>query len=345
MTLPSSFPDPSFLGRGTAPSLRWGVVGAGHIAQEWVPAVQRHTEQRVVAVAARTAGRAEQFAARFGIETAVESAQQLLDLPQVDAVYVATPDSEHVPIGLMAVAAGKHVLVEKPVAPSAAQAQELFTAAARAGVLAMEAMWTRYLPQFDVIRRLVADGVLGELELVVASACRALVPARVADDGAFDASAVAGMGVYPIALASDLLGTPTVVRALGRTTPAGGDLTASVLLGHAGGAQASITTSIATRAPVTATISGTRARVDLEEFFFNPTSFTLTTPEKIGTSMRWQEPTGMALYDGLAWQVLALAQFAGEGRVESPLHTHAETVAILRTIESARAQLTPPAPR
>lgn len=74
--------------------------------------------------------------------------------------------------------------------------------------------------------------------------------------------------------------------------------------------------------------------MDLEEFLFNPTSFTLTTPEKTGTSMRWAEPTGMTLYDGLAWQALALARFASERRTESPLHTHAET------IDEARRQLT-----
>jgi predicted dehydrogenase len=318
------------------------VVGAGHIAREWVPAVQRFTDQRVVAVAARSAGRAQEFADRFGIGTAVTSAEELVDLPDLDAVYIATPDVDHVPIGLAAVAAGKHVLVEKPIAPSVAQAQALLDAGTAAGVLVMEGMWTRYLPQFDVIRRLVADGVLGDLDLVIASACRALVPATVAQERMADASAIAGMGVYPIALACDLLGTPTTVRALGVPTPEGGDLTASVLLGHPGGAQASLTTSIVSRAPVTATISGTRARVDLDEFFFNPTSFTLTTPEKIGTSLRWEEPTGMRLYDGLAWQVLALAQYAGEGRTESPLHTHAETLAILRTIERARAALLAP---
>lgn len=339
MTLPTAFPEPAYLGRDTAPTLRWGVVGAGHIAQEFVPAVQRFTHQRVVAVAARTPGRAAEFAARFGVEAAVESAQALVERADVDAVYIATPDVDHVPLGLAAVAAGKHVLIEKPIAPSAAEARVLFDAAAAAGVVAMEAMWTRYLPQFDVIRTLVRDGVLGDLELVVASACRALVPAGVAHERMGGMSAVAGMGVYPIALASDLLGTPTTVRALGVPTAQGGDLTATIALGHADGAQAALTTSVATRAPVTATISGTRARVDLDEFFFNPTSFTLTTPEKIGTSLRWAEPTGMTLYDGLAWEALALAQFAGEGRTESPLHTHAETLAILGTIEAARASL------
>lgn len=340
MSLPSTLPEPSYRGRDTAPSLRWGVIGVGHIAQEFVPAVQRFTAQRVVAVAARSASRAEQFAARFGIATPVGSAAELVDLPDVDAVYIAAPDVEHVPLALLAIAAGKHVLVEKPIAPSAAEAQTLFDAATAAGVVAMEAMWTRYLPQFDVIRTLVRDGVLGDLELVIASACRALLPAAAAHRSTGDASAIAGMGVYPIALASDFLGTATTVRALGVPTPVGGDLTATIALGYADGAQAALTTSVVTRAPVTATISGTRARVDLDEFFFNPTSFTLTTPEKTGQSLRWEEPTGMTLYDGLAWEALALAQFAGEGRTESPLHSHTETLAILRTIESARAALT-----
>ncbi len=341
MTLPSSFPTPTTLDRDSAPSLRWGVIGVGHIAKEFVPAVQRFTNQRIVAVAARSLGRAEEFAGRFGIATAVGSAAELVELDQVDAVYIATPDHEHVPLGLSAIAAGKHVPIEKPIAPSAAEARLLTEAGTAAGVLVMEAMWARYLPQFDVIRRLVADGVLGDLELVVASACRALVPpAGYRESDAWTSSAVAGMGVYPIALASDFLGTPSGVLAQGVATAGGGDVTATVALAHPDGAHAAITTSVATRAPATATISGTLARVDLDEFFFNPTSFTLTTPEKIGASLRWQEPTGMTLYDGLAWQALALARFATEGRTESPLHPHAETIAILETIDEARRQIT-----
>lgn len=90
------------------------------------------------------------------------------------------------------------------------------------------------------------DGVLGDLELVIASACRALVPPSVRNGQS--ASAITGMGGYPIALNSDLLGTPTEVLAQGTPTAAGGDLTASVALAHATGAHAAITTSVVTRA-------------------------------------------------------------------------------------------------
>lgn len=328
------------LDQTTAPALRWGVIGAGHIATQFVPAIQRFTSQQVIAVAARTPHRAASFAARFGVPTSTTTAQELVELSDVDAVYIAAPDDQHVPLGLAAVAAGKHVLVEKPIAPSAEQAAALTRAGEAAGVLVMEAMWARYLPQYDVIHQLVRDGVLGDLGLVVATACRALVPPdlRTAGDRP-PISAISGMGVYPLALSSDFLGTPSEVLAQGIGMPTGGDLSAVVALAHPNGAQAAITTSVITRAPLTATISGTLARVDLEESFFNPTSFTLTTPEKVGVSMRWQEPTGMASYDGLSWQATALASYAAEGRVESPLHTHAETLAILQTIDEARSQL------
>lgn len=335
--LPEAFPEPRLFERASAPSLRWGILAPGHIAAEFVPSVQRFTDQRVVAVGSRSSDRAAAFARRFGVPSACGTYEQLLGIQDVDAVYIAAPTPQHLPLGLMAIAAGKHVLIEKPLASTAAEALELVAAATAAGVMLMEAMWTRYLPQSDVIRQLVADGVLGELRILLADHGRALVGEN--DDVDESMSAVAGMGIYPIALSSELLGPPVEILAQGLVASNGVDLSATLALAHEHGAHSALNTSVITRTPITASIAGTRARIDVGEHFFTPTSFTLTTPEKLGRRMHWADPTGMSFYDGLSWEATALARFAGEGRVESPLHTHAETVSILQTIEEARRQL------
>ncbi len=112
--------------------------------------------------------RARAFAEAHGIKRWHESHEALVADPQIDIVYVASPHSEHKRLALLAIAAGKHILVEKPVALTAAEAREIRDAARSAGVFAMEAMWTRYLPQTDVMMQLMDDGTLGQLELVLA---------------------------------------------------------------------------------------------------------------------------------------------------------------------------------
>ena len=337
MTLPSTFPRPRILDQTSAPSLRWGILGPGHIASAWVQAVKRFTNQRVVAVGSRSLDRASAFASRFEIPVACGSYEELLARPDVDAVYVAVPSTQHLAYGLMAIAAGKHVLIEKPLAPTAADAQTLTSAARAAGVFLMEGMWTRYLPQADVIRQLVSDGVLGELQVFLADHGRALVTDPLHVDAGI--SALDGMGIYPIALSSELLGPPVDILAQGLLAPSGADLYATVAFSHEGGAHSAISTSIVTRTPIAATIAGSAARIDIHPPAFTPTSFTLSTPEKISRNLEWAEPTGMTFYDGLSWEATALAGFAADGQIESPLHTHAETVSILETIDEARRQL------
>ena len=210
--LPTSLPSPELFlpGRGE-PALRWGVVGTGWIAGFFVAAIAAHTAQRVVAVTSRSHERAREFAARHGIEQAHASTEGLLDDASVDVVYVAAPQSEHLEIGLQAIAAGKHVLMEKPLATSAGDAQRLVDAATAAGVFLMEAMWSRYQPQALVIRELIRDGVLGDVRSVIADHGQAIA----ADPGhrlllpGTGGGALLDLGIYPIQLDSMVLGAPT----------------------------------------------------------------------------------------------------------------------------------------
>ena len=122
-------PDPA-----DAPPLRWGVVAPGGIAATMVEALHRFTRQRVVAVGSRSAERGRAFANRFGIGRAHDSYEALAADPEVDAVYVASPHSHHREHALLAIAAGKHVLVEKAFTRNAAEAREVVGAARSAGI-------------------------------------------------------------------------------------------------------------------------------------------------------------------------------------------------------------------
>jgi predicted dehydrogenase len=138
-TATASLPLARTLDPRSAPRLRWGVLGTGWIADRFVASIQRHSSQTILAVGSRSVESAAGFAARFGIEHGYGSYEDLVSDPNVDVVYVATPHNAHLPHALLSLRAGKHTLVEKPLALNAAQGQQIAAEAARRGLFCMEA--------------------------------------------------------------------------------------------------------------------------------------------------------------------------------------------------------------
>jgi predicted dehydrogenase len=337
-----TLPQPRTIDPATVPALRWGVVGAGRIVGAFVGAAQRRSTQQIRAISARDPQRTAAVAADLGIPDVHPTLDALLADPEIDAVYVGTPHTSHAEIALAALAAGKHVLVEKPLATTAADAQRVADAARAAGLLAMEAMWTRYLPQSDIVRRLLADGAVGEVHTVIADFgfVAGYDPAGRLWDPALGGGALLDAGVYPVSFASSVLGPITRVEAVGTLAPTGVDARASQRLGTAGGAVGQVATSIVSSLPVRATVVGALGRIDLHAPFFAPSGVTLTLGAIGGeTSATWQDERFDDHYDALSDEATAFASYVGEGRVESPVHTLDETVAVLAVIEAARARL------
>ena len=319
-----------------APPLRWGVLAPGRIAAAFVTAVSRYTRQQVVAVGSRSPERASAFAAEHGIDRAVGSYQELVEDPAVDVVYVASPHSEHAAQAGLAIAAGKHVLVEKAFTRDAAQARELVAAARDAGVLAVEAMWTRFLPQTDVLARLLADGVLGEVTTVLADHGQHFTfdPRSRLFAPELAGGALLDLGVYPISFASFVLGAPDSVVATGSRTDTGVDAQVSMAL-TAGRAQACLNTTLLAGTPTTASVSGTAGSVEFTGPFYAPASMILTTAD--GRAVR--EPDPVAGHLGLCFEAAHVAQLIADGATESPLLPLAETVRIMETLDEIRCQI------
>src|SRR5664279_3916627 len=145
--------------------IRWGFLGAGGIAATMAGDLH-HGNNVLHAVAARDADRAAAFAARFGASRSHGSYRAVIEDPEVDIVYVATTHPFHREQALMAIAAGKPVLVEKPLALNATQAREVLTAAGDKKVFAMEAVWMRANPLILKAQEMVARGVIGEVVAV-----------------------------------------------------------------------------------------------------------------------------------------------------------------------------------
>ncbi|MGD0198213.1 MAG: Gfo/Idh/MocA family oxidoreductase [Solirubrobacteraceae bacterium] len=318
----------------TREPLRWGVIGTGAIADQFTEDLALTDSGSVVAVGSRTRDGAERFGERHAIANRHASYEDLVGDPQVDVVYVATPHPWHRDNALAALAAGKPVLVEKPFTMNAAEAREVVAGARERDLFVMEAMWTRFLPHIREVRRLLAEGALGEVVSVIADHDVWVAPN--AEHRIFapelGGGALLDLGIYPVSFASMVLGRPA--RVVSVVTPAftGVDGQTSMIFSYENGAQAILTTSALALGPVTAAIVGTQARIEIDRPFYRPSAFTLYPRE--GDPVRFAPPHEG---NGLRHQADEVARCLREGLRESPDMPLDETVSIMETVDAVLA--------
>ena len=315
---------------------RWGIIGAGGIATKFCEDLDLLPDHVVVAVGTRTPGTADEFARRFGVAHVHPSYADLVADPDVDAVYVATPHPMHLDAAMLAIEAGKAVLVEKPFTMDAAEARSLVAAARERGTFLMEAMWTRFLPHMAAVRDVLASGRLGDIVLVTAEhgqwfekdpAFRLFAPE-------LGGGALLDLGIYPVSFASMVLGTPTRVTAVSDPAFTGVDAQTSVILRDDAGRHAVLTTTLSAATTNGAAINGTEARIEIDPTFYRPTSFSIVSRD--GERERVEIPVEG---NGLRFQAAEVGRCLSEGLTESPLLPLDETVSILGTMDEIRAQI------
>jgi predicted dehydrogenase len=314
-------------------TIRWGIIGLGAMADTFANELGAlRGEATIQAVASSSLDRATAFAEAHAAVAAYDSVDRLVADNEVDVVYVATRHDGHGAAALAAIEAGRSVLVEKPFSPTAAETRTVLDRAAARGVLAMEAMWTLCLPVYDHVRGWLRDGRIGEpRQLVARFGFRSVVgesAARLRDPAAGGGSLL-DVGVYPIALAQLVFGpTPNEVVATGRM--AGGvDEQLGAVLRFPGGGIALIGSAIEVETDYTAVIDGTDGRITIPEFWRAKAAV-------LETSAATERAE--ALPDGAGWasQACHVHELVARGATESPLVTHAATVARAEICDAIR---------
>jgi predicted dehydrogenase len=331
--MPDAVPDPK-----DAPPLSWGVLAPGGIANKFAEAVRDFTAGTVVAVGSRDAGRAADFAEKHGIARSYGSYADLVADDEVEAVYVASPHSGHREHALLAMDAGKHVLIEKALARNSSEVEDIFIAAQQKQVFAMEAMWTRHLPHMAEVRRRVADGAIGEIVTLTADHGQAL---DLPNDHRLKNAELAGgalldLGVYPIAFAVDLLGPPADVKALGRLTDTGVDGHVSLVLDYGGKTLAVLDTTLWTKTPTTAVVSGTEGSIEIDGDFYAPNVVRLRKADRTRTVV---EEWGGPIDNGFQFEAAEVARCVADGRQESERMSWASSRAVIGVLDEARRQV------
>jgi predicted dehydrogenase len=315
--------------------LRWGILGTGGIARTFAEDLRLTDSGIVAAVGSRRQETADRFADEFDVPARHPSYESLVADPTVDAIYVATPHPSHRENAILALRAGKPVLVEKPFAMNADEAAEIVAVAREEKLFAMEAMWTRFLPHVAQIREWLAEGALGEIVTVTADHGQWF-----AEDPEFrlfapelGGGALLDLGVYPVSFASMILGAPDRIASIVDPAFTGVDAQTSILFGYEGGAQAVLTCTLRAKSPTRAAIVGTEARIEIEGDFYAPATVTLLP--------RDGEPTRVESAHegrGLRHQADEVARRLAAGDLESPLMPLDESIAIMRTMDAVQAQ-------
>jgi predicted dehydrogenase len=319
----------------TEGQLRWGLLGTGLIAAAFATDLALSDSGVVAAVGSRSQESAERFAKAHRVSRAHASYEALVGDPEVDIVYVATPHPMHRDNALLALEAGKPVLVEKPFTMNAQEAREVVTVARERRLFAMEAMWTRFLPHIAVVREWLAQGTLGEIVTVSADHGQwfAEDPEFRLFAPALGGGALLDLGIYPVSFASMVLGSPTEIVAISDPAFTGVDAQTSMLFSYASGAQAVLTCTLRAKSPTRAAIVGTDARIEIDGAFYAPASVSLIPRDGEPTVVR-SEHQGR----GLRHQADEVARRLAAGELESPLMSLDETVAIMETMDAVRAR-------
>ena len=351
---------------------RWGLLGAGAITTDFAHALHSSVPSAAITFVAsrpQSAATAKQLASQYGASTGCHTGSYIecCKSANVDIVYVGTVHTQHYDHALLAINAGKHVLVEKPFTVTAAQAQQLVTAARARRVFMMEAMWVRFMPWMTHLRRLVDSGQLGEIRQLIADfSCRFPSSITRAFDLAVGGGSLLDIGIYPLSLASFLFHTyPSTIQAVASFLPSGVDDSVSVQLAYNGGRQqAQLFSSVTVNGPRTVHVVGEKGRVVVHDdtvgggrHWYGSTRMTVIRQKADGEQQgegaeveeRYQFPLltageTQAGWKGehrvlLAYEAQAVMECIGRGELECAAMTHDETLRVMRVMDAVRQQI------
>ncbi len=292
---------------------------------------------RLHAVASRSPDKARAFAAEFGVPHAVGRYEDLLAVPGVDVVYIATPHSEHHAHALLCLRAGLPVLCEKAFAQNAAQAQEMIRTAQSQRVFLMEAFWTRFFPAVAQALELVRAGTIGEVKHLVADFgfAAAYKPEGRLFDPALAGGSLLDIGVYPLFISQLFLGVPAAVRAVSTPTGTGVDMNCAMALAYASGATATLFSTIAATTDNRCVLYGTKGQLQLMGRFHAPTGVRV---QLLGAAEAREYPAPTA-GGGYHYEAAHVQQCLAQGLRESPLLPLAFSLELMELLDAVRREI------
>ncbi|GGF31330.1 Gfo/Idh/MocA family protein [Subtercola lobariae] len=324
-----------------APALRWGIMGLGSISEQFTTSLRTQTRQQIVAAGSRTASKSADFARRHGIPRAHGSYEELVADPDVDIVYIGTPTSLHHDCAMLAMRAGKHVLVEKSFAANPLEAHAMVAESEARGLFIMEAMWPRFLPFMQSALLAVEAGLIGDPLTLTADLAdyNEYDPSNYMFSPELGGGVARDRGIYLASLSSLLIGPASTVSVTGLQDRTGVDAHLNITLGNGRGGYSQLLASMYVNAPSNARLSGTRGSLSFDPpWYLSPR---LTLLDSRGTVLDSLDSFLRRDVDAFCYEAAEAARVITAGGISSPLMPARESAAISETLErilsSARA--------
>ena len=314
----------------------WGVIGTGGIANAFARDIQKLDGHRVTAVLSRSTANANSFAANLNSCKSFVDMEKFLDEPNVDSIYIATPNTLHCKQTIDSLNAKIPVLCEKPFAMNGKEAELMIKTAKKNKVTLLDGMWMRYLPHIEIIKQIISNGKIGKIESLFA--CHGQNLKRIDNPRLWTkelgGGALLDLGIYVVSLAHMVLGSPKEIIAQSIFTDQGVDAKTSVIFDYDSGIIATLICSMYDAQPNRAIISGSKGYIDIEPTFYAPTTIKLYTND--GQVIPYPNN-----YDGhgLREQALEMEKCKINNQIESEKMPHAESLSVMNSMDRIRAQI------
>jgi predicted dehydrogenase len=330
----------------------WGIIGTGQIARNFAADLGLLTNAKLCGVLSRDTSTAEQFAAKYNAAKAYADIDAFLASKDIAVVYIASPNSAHVAQALRCIRAGKHVLIEKPAAPSEPEIGLVEREAERHGVFAMEAMWTRFLPGIAAVREALSDGLIGDVQAVRGTLSWKM---PVDANNRFFSKSLGGgasldLGVYLLSLTMHMFGEPEKISGRWKAAPTGVDMAARYKL-HYPGMEADLLCGFDANLHNSFEITGTKGQIRVSDPFIRAERIEILT-STLARRIAAVFPSGKAAKvfarlpfpghrvlihplggNGLSAQAAAVMQAIDSGLLQHPVMPLGQSAAALRAIQ------------
>lgn len=315
-------------------TIRWGIIGTGNIASQFATALKGMEDTEIAAVASRSLEKAEQFARKFSAQRAYGSYEELAADERIDAVYIATPHTEHLKNSELCIKHKKAVLCEKPITLNSKDTKYLMDLAKEHQVFLMEAMWTKFLPVTNQVKKWVAEGKIGSIKRmdIGFGFSNPIDYTHRTFNYDLAGGALLDMGIYPITYAIDIMGAlPVKIESYASFLENGVDEHNLTMFQFENGAIASLSSALSVNVGKSAVIVGDKGKIEVDEFWYAKEAKVYDNGGNLIDTFKAAERI-----NGYEYEAYEVNQCIREGKLESNRLPLKDTLEIMEIMDGIR---------
>jgi scyllo-inositol 2-dehydrogenase (NADP+) len=315
---------------------RWGILGTGFIARKMADALPFVPQSKLYAVASRKIETANAFAKEYAVEKAYGSYEALVQDPEVDIVYVATPHNLHHDNTILSLNYGKHVLCEKPLAVNGREVRNMIAKARETKLFLMEALWSRFLPNVIKAKEIIDSGKIGKIKLLKADfgVNRPFDPENRLFNKQLIGGSLLDLGIYPLFLSLLLLGKPKKIKAIAGFGSTDVDFNCSFSLGYDNDTLSVMHSSSVAQTDIVAEIYGEKGTIVFDKWWFTPVPIHLITPDGKKTPI----PLDF-IGNGYNYEASAMIKCLEQGKTQCEMMSWDDSLLLIDMLDAIRKEI------